>query len=172
MPSSLPIFIPDRPDNRQRGRWFRTLDRWRSDYLAGMLTLGTLIAFIYYAGQFFDPINQIAAILVQLQGAQSAGERVLSLLATEPKIKGQCGRSETAGGVCRNGPAIPTRHRTASRPEIDTGGIQERGFCLRDRTSRSLKAFNLDVNPGGNDCPCRGQWRGQEHHRQFAGALL
>lgn len=57
-----------------------------SDLLAGTLTLGTLIAFIFYAGQFFEPINQIAAILVQLQGAQAAGERVLSLLATEPTI--------------------------------------------------------------------------------------
>lgn len=57
------------------------------DYLAGALSLGTLVAFIYYAGQFFDPVNQIAAILVQLQGAQAAGERVLNLLATEPGIK-------------------------------------------------------------------------------------
>jgi len=57
------------------------------DYLAESLTLGTLIAFIFYAGQLFEPINQVAAIMVQLQGAQAAGERVLSLLATVPGIK-------------------------------------------------------------------------------------
>lgn len=51
------------------------------------LTLGTLVAFIFYAGQFFNPINQVAQVLVQMQGAQAAGERVLSLLATEPKIR-------------------------------------------------------------------------------------
>ena len=50
------------------------------------LTLGTLVAFIFYAGQFFNPINQIAQVLVQMQGAQAAGERVLSLLATAPGI--------------------------------------------------------------------------------------
>ena len=50
------------------------------------MTLGTLVAFIFYAGQFFNPINQIAQVLVQMQGAQAAGERVLELLATEPKI--------------------------------------------------------------------------------------
>lgn len=51
------------------------------------LSLGTLVAFIFYAGQFFNPINQVAQVLVQMQGAQAAGERVLSLLATEPKIR-------------------------------------------------------------------------------------
>jgi len=51
------------------------------------LTLGTLVAFIFYAGQFFNPINQIAQVLVQMQGAQAAGERVLNLLATQPAIR-------------------------------------------------------------------------------------
>jgi len=51
------------------------------------LTLGTVIAFMGYAGQFFFPINQIAMVLAELQGAQAAGERVMGLLATKPKIK-------------------------------------------------------------------------------------
>lgn len=55
--------------------------------LSGSITLGTLVAFIFYAGQFFNPINQIAQTLVQMQGAQAAGERVLSLLATVPEIR-------------------------------------------------------------------------------------
>lgn len=61
---------------------------WRGggDVISGTLTLGTLVAFIFYAGQFFNPINQIAHVLVQMQGAQAAGERVLELLATVPKI--------------------------------------------------------------------------------------
>lgn len=56
-------------------------------HLQGALTLGTLIAFLTYAGQFFGPIHQLAHVLTQLQGAQAAGERVLSLLATEPRIR-------------------------------------------------------------------------------------
>ncbi|WP_050030285.1 ABC transporter ATP-binding protein [Verrucomicrobium sp. BvORR034] len=61
---------------------------WRggADVMSGTLSLGTLVAFIFYAGQFFNPINQIAQTLVQMQGAQAAGERVLSLLATVPGI--------------------------------------------------------------------------------------
>ena len=62
---------------------------WRGgdSYLAETITLGTLVAFISYAGQFFNPINQMASVLTQLQSAQAAGERVMGLLATVPGIK-------------------------------------------------------------------------------------
>jgi len=62
---------------------------WRggANVIDGSLSLGTMVAFIFYAGQFFNPINQIAQVLVQMQGAQAAGERVLSLLATVPGIR-------------------------------------------------------------------------------------
>jgi ATP-binding cassette subfamily B protein len=62
---------------------------WRGGegYLAETITLGTLVAFISYAGQFFNPINQMASVLTQLQSAQAAGERVMGLLATVPAIK-------------------------------------------------------------------------------------
>ncbi len=55
--------------------------------LGETITMGTLVAFISYAGNFFHPINQIATILAEIQGAQAAGERVMGLLATEPAIR-------------------------------------------------------------------------------------
>jgi ATP-binding cassette, subfamily B, bacterial len=58
-----------------------------SQALRSAISLGTMIAFINYAGQFFDPIHQLARILTELQGAQAAAERVVGLLDTEPKIK-------------------------------------------------------------------------------------
>jgi ATP-binding cassette subfamily B protein len=62
---------------------------WRGGYLAtaNALSLGTLVAFINFAGQFFNPINQLAQRLTEMQSAQAAGERVMGLLATEPKIR-------------------------------------------------------------------------------------
>jgi ATP-binding cassette subfamily B protein len=51
------------------------------------LSLGTLIAFIFYTGQFFFPINEVANTLINMQAAQAAGERVVGLLNTEPAIK-------------------------------------------------------------------------------------
>lgn len=62
---------------------------WRGGILVidGDMSLGTLVAFINLAGQFFFPINQLANKLTEMQGAQAAGERVLGLLATEPTIR-------------------------------------------------------------------------------------
>ena len=62
---------------------------WRGGYVtgAGGMSLGTLVAFINFSSQFFHPINQLALKLTEMQGAQSAGERVMGLLATEPAIK-------------------------------------------------------------------------------------
>lgn len=54
--------------------------------IAGAVSLGTLVAFLHYAGQFFMPINQMASIFTQMQAAQAAGERVIGLLDTVPKI--------------------------------------------------------------------------------------
>jgi ATP-binding cassette subfamily B protein len=55
--------------------------------MEGTLSVGTLVAFINFAGQFFMPVNQLALKLTEMQGAQAAGERVMGLLATEPAIK-------------------------------------------------------------------------------------
>ncbi|MET0261555.1 MAG: ABC transporter ATP-binding protein [Rariglobus sp.] len=62
---------------------------WRGGILTlnDSLSLGTLVAFINFAGQFFNPINQLALKLTEMQGAQAAGERVMGLLATQPAIQ-------------------------------------------------------------------------------------
>ncbi|MEO6874896.1 MAG: ABC transporter ATP-binding protein, partial [Opitutaceae bacterium] len=61
----------------------------RGGYLTslGAMTLGTLVAFVNFGSQFFNPINQLAQRLTEMQGAQAAGERVMSLLETVPAIK-------------------------------------------------------------------------------------
>lgn len=114
-----------------------------SDHLAGTVSLGTLIAFIYYAGQFFEPINQIAAILVQLQGAQAAGERVLSLLATKPLIKDSeivRQRMETAhSGVGLAVDGYPDK--------IETIEFRDVSFAY-ENNEPVLENFSLSVEPG------------------------
>ncbi|MDR3050127.1 MAG: ABC transporter ATP-binding protein/permease [Oscillospiraceae bacterium] len=54
--------------------------------MVGGMTLGTIQVFVNYTVNFFDPVRQIARILAELQSAQAAGERVLSLLETQPAI--------------------------------------------------------------------------------------
>jgi len=50
------------------------------------LTYGTLVLFITYARQFFDPILEIARIYTEMIGAQAAAERVMGLLHEKEEI--------------------------------------------------------------------------------------
>ena len=54
--------------------------------LVGGMTLGVLQAFINYTVQFFEPVRNIANVFAEMQSAQAAAERVLTLLETEPDI--------------------------------------------------------------------------------------
>jgi ATP-binding cassette subfamily B protein len=53
---------------------------------AGVLSIGTLIAFLTYTRQFFEPIHQIAAWFAEMQMAQASAERIMGLIATVPEI--------------------------------------------------------------------------------------
>jgi ATP-binding cassette subfamily B protein len=52
----------------------------------GAVTAGTLVAFISYCTQLFDPIQQLANILAEMLGAQASAERVVTLMDTEPDV--------------------------------------------------------------------------------------
>jgi ATP-binding cassette subfamily B protein len=55
--------------------------------LAGITTLGVLVAFMQYAQRFFRPIQDLSEKLNILESAMAAAERVFKLLDTEPKIQ-------------------------------------------------------------------------------------
>ena len=54
--------------------------------LAGTLTLGTLQVFVNYTVQFFEPVRNIASVFSEMQAAQAAAERIITLLDTQPDI--------------------------------------------------------------------------------------
>jgi len=56
------------------------------DVLTGVITFGTLAAFINYIMRMFEPIQHMARILSEMQAAQAAGERTISLIDTKPEI--------------------------------------------------------------------------------------
>ncbi len=55
--------------------------------LAGLATIGTLVAFIQYTDQTFGPIRQIAENYNTLQSAMASSERVFRILDTEEDVK-------------------------------------------------------------------------------------
>jgi ATP-binding cassette, subfamily B, bacterial len=125
---------------------------WRGGYLTtvGAMSIGTLVAFINFAGQFFHPINQLALRLTEMQGAQAAGERVMGLLATEPAIadsaavKARVHAFANPGGTNDSG--------SASGPDglpWDIGAIEFRNVTFRYASGPVvLENFSLDVRAG------------------------
>ena len=55
--------------------------------LNGVLTLGSLVAFILYAGRFFRPISDMSEKFNTLQAAMASSERIFQLLDTEVAIQ-------------------------------------------------------------------------------------
>jgi ATP-binding cassette, subfamily B, multidrug efflux pump len=54
--------------------------------LSGLLTLGTLVAFIQYSDRFFRPISDLSEKYTILQSAMASSERIFKLLDTQPSI--------------------------------------------------------------------------------------
>lgn len=127
---------------------------WRGGLLTsgGEMSVGTLVAFINFAGQFFFPINQLANKLTEMQGAQAAGERVMGLLATEPAIQDSPAVRQRIEAHRRATPAIsaPTSGSLAVDglpSEVET--ITFKNVSFRYSTGPEvLREFNLTVNAG------------------------
>ncbi len=54
--------------------------------IQGLVSIGTLIAFINYTMMLFDPAREVARVLSEFQAAQASAERLLSLVTTQPDI--------------------------------------------------------------------------------------
>ncbi|MDH3592138.1 MAG: ABC transporter transmembrane domain-containing protein, partial [Planctomycetota bacterium] len=57
------------------------------DVVAGGITVGTLVIFLQYAQQFFEPVQELAHWFAEMQMAQASAERILDLIDTEPAIQ-------------------------------------------------------------------------------------
>jgi ATP-binding cassette subfamily B protein len=57
------------------------------DLLNGVISVGTLVAFMAYARHFFDPIEQLGRWFAEMQMAQASAERIISLIEAVPAIR-------------------------------------------------------------------------------------
>jgi len=51
------------------------------------MSLGTLVAFLVYTTQFFQPVHELAYWFAELQMAQASGERILGLIEEVPQVR-------------------------------------------------------------------------------------
>ncbi|MFP4114962.1 MAG: ABC transporter ATP-binding protein [Spirochaetota bacterium] len=108
--------------------------------MVGAITYGTLVAFVGYTVQFFEPVRELARVITELQAAQASAERIMSLVETEPDIK------DTDAVVARYGDSFhPKREnweRASGRIEFEHVGFKYK------EGEEVLEDFNLVVRPG------------------------
>lgn len=105
-----------------------------------LISYGTLVAFISYSSQFFEPVRQIAVIFAELQSAQASAERVFSLLNEVPAIVDSEEVVEKYGDLFN-----PKRELW---PTIQ-GSVEFKDVSFSYKDGEAiLDKFNLKVNPG------------------------
>ncbi|MBN2090386.1 ABC transporter ATP-binding protein [candidate division KSB1 bacterium] len=104
------------------------------------ISYGTLVAFVSYAIQFFEPIRQLAAKFAELQSAQAAAERTFSLFETEVEIK------DSPEIIQKYGESFATDRKNWP-PLIGDIHFQNVTFAYQ-KGEKILENFNLKVNAG------------------------
>lgn len=108
--------------------------------LKNAITYGTLVAFISYTSQFFEPVRQMAVIFAEIQGAQASVERVFSLLREVPAIV------DSPEVIAKYGDIFS--QKSELWPEID-GAVEFRNVRFAYNPDEPvLENFNLKVEPG------------------------
>ena len=105
-----------------------------------LITYGTLLAFISYTIQFFDPLNELARVISEMQSARAAGERILGLIHTREAIVDANDVLECWGTVVK--PKTDSWPKIRGRIRFENVGFQY------DRGQKVLDAFNLEVPAG------------------------
>jgi ATP-binding cassette subfamily B protein len=117
------------------------------DLIGGLITAGTLVAFMAYTRHFFEPVEQLGHWFAEMQMAQASAERILSLIEADPQIKD----SESVLEAIERQRARTT---AAARYAPDGGDAQIQRIELRgvtfayDPAKPVLKDINLSVQRG------------------------
>lgn len=62
--------------------------------IGGTLTIGAMIAFVYYLDRFFNPIREMSAFYQTAQNAMAGAERIFDILDTEQEVEDEPGATE------------------------------------------------------------------------------
>ncbi len=115
---------------------------WKGGYEVGtgVVSYGTLVVFISYAVQFFEPIKQFARVFTELQYTQASAERVVTLLDTENDIKDSELVTEKFGNMLES--------NREAWPEFK-GNIEFKDVTFRYKEGGNiLEHFNLTIKAG------------------------
>lgn len=108
----------------------------------GVVSTGTLIAFLAYARHFFEPIEQLAQWFAEMQMAQASAERIISLIQAESDVKDSA--------------AVRSRIAKSTAAHLAEDGFENRIDKIRfenvsfqyDVGGPVLTDINLEINQG------------------------
>lgn len=115
---------------------------WRGGnaHWMNVITVGTFIAMIQYSVQFFDPIYELARMFAELQSAQAAAERLLTLLETDVEITDTDKVIEIYGTVFKPKKEVYPKFK---------GDIEFKNVCFSYKTGEKVfEDFNLKIKAG------------------------
>lgn len=107
---------------------------------SGIIGFGTLVMFIQYAQQFYEPIRSISMIVADFQLAQASGERIIHLLKSEPSIV------DTEEVIAKYGTIFEPKEENYEKIKGD--------ICFKDVSFEYIKGetildnFNLSIKAG------------------------
>lgn len=108
--------------------------------LAGSIGYGTMVAFISYAVQFFEPVKQFARVFTELNYAQASAERVISIIDMEAGIRDSAVVEEAYGAMLNS--------NREQWPEF-MGQISFQDVTFRYKEGENiLEHFNLEIRAG------------------------
>lgn len=111
-----------------------------NDVIVRSLSYGTLVLFISYTTQFFEPVRELARVLAELQNAQASAERVLSLIETETDVKDKSHVIKNYGDI--NNP------KAENWPSIN-GYVEFKDVNFKYQNGEEvLNNFNLKIKAG------------------------
>lgn len=108
--------------------------------VAQSITYGTLVAFINYTTQLFEPIRELSRIFAELQNSQASAERVFSMIEIEPDVK--------------DSPAVIEKYGDLFNPKKENwppikGDVTFHNVSFWYKEGEEvLKDFNLEVKAG------------------------
>ena len=94
------------------------------------LSVGDLVAFLYYVNQFYNPLRGLSGFADVIQRASTSAERVFEILDTEPEVKPK--------------PVITTVTSQPIRGEIEFSNVH---FAY-DASEPVLQGINVKIKPG------------------------
>ncbi|HAX73560.1 MAG TPA: ABC transporter ATP-binding protein [Firmicutes bacterium] len=110
------------------------------DVFNQQISVGTLVLFITFSSQFFEPIRTIARLLTEFQDAQAAAERIMSLINTESDIVDRPDVIEKYGSTG----ALKKENWESLKGDIELVNV---GFKYKNG-EKVLEDMNLHIKPG------------------------